>query len=98
MLVLYLKMMKENNLQVKPLNTQLLFSLKLKGKFYSLHSLTRIRIDEAIEIVKRMGAIHEKLKQDHDVHKTYLSLIVLHLYRDDYVAADKCYQDGIRLL
>lgn len=63
---------------------------KLKWSVDVIH-----RIDEAIDLVKRLGSIHEKLKQDHDVHKIHLSVVIIHLHRDDYVAADKTYQDAM---
>jgi hypothetical protein len=40
-------------------------------------------------------AANEKLNYPHDVHKNCLSIIIVHLKRDDYVAADKAYKEFV---
>jgi len=31
----------------------------------------------------------------HEVHRSYLSLVILHLHQNDYVAADKTYSQAL---
>jgi len=51
-------------------------------------------LESALELVKKQQAIHEKLNQGHDVNKMFLSNIIINLYIDDYVAADRTYQEA----
>eukprot|EP01027_Heterolobosea_sp_BB2_P008439 GEZU01012523.1.p1 GENE.GEZU01012523.1~~GEZU01012523.1.p1 ORF type:complete len:314 (-),score=131.02 GEZU01012523.1:403-1344(-) len=46
------------------------------------------RIVDAIENIKKQIKAFEALDQPHNVWKAYLSIIVLHLYNNDWVAAD----------
>jgi tetratricopeptide (TPR) repeat protein len=54
------------------------------------------KFDKLIEHLKRQLNAHQKLNHHNDVAKMVLSLIIIHLYRDDYVAADREYQDSIQ--
>lgn len=56
-------------------------SLFLKNKKYA----------DCVELMKNQARIFTKLNQLHDLHKGYLSVIVIHLYCDDYVAANNLY-------
>eukprot|EP01114_Cavostelium_apophysatum_P015201 TRINITY_DN409_c0_g1_i1.p1 TRINITY_DN409_c0_g1~~TRINITY_DN409_c0_g1_i1.p1 ORF type:complete len:312 (-),score=62.55 TRINITY_DN409_c0_g1_i1:58-993(-) len=53
------------------------------------------KFDQALEYLGRLGKIHTKLKQTHDMPKIHLSAIIIHLKRDDYVSADRVYQEFI---
>jgi len=49
--------------------------------------------ERAIELIKRYAVIVIKLKQQNDLNKLYLSAIIIHLKRGDFVAASRSYQD-----
>jgi len=51
------------------------------------------KFDETLELMKTQCKIFEKLNHLNDLFKTYLSILVLHLIRDDFVAAEKAYQE-----
>jgi tetratricopeptide (TPR) repeat protein len=46
------------------------------------------KIIQTIELLTKQQTIFEKTKNTHDLHKNFLSLIVLHLHRGDSVAAN----------
>jgi len=48
---------------------------------------------DCVELMKNQCRIFQKLNQAHDLHKMYLSIVVLHLYCDDVVAANKAYTE-----
>ncbi len=54
-----------------------------------------LRYDDVVEMLQRQSKAHEKLNQIHDVHKMALSLIIVHLKREDYVAGDRIYKEYI---
>lgn len=56
-------------------------SLFLRNKKYA----------DCVELMKNQSRIFTKLNQLHDLHKGYLSIIVIHLYCDDFVAANNLY-------
>jgi tetratricopeptide (TPR) repeat protein len=53
------------------------------------------RIDDALQMYNKQAAIHSKLNHDSDVLKAYLSIMIIHLSRDDYAAAEKAFQDFV---
>ncbi|PRP73472.1 soluble NSF attachment protein gamma isoform [Planoprotostelium fungivorum] len=59
-------------------------------------SLMNKQIDEAISILEKQAESNIKLNRDPDLFKTHLSLIVIHLHRDDTVSANKVYQEAIQ--
>jgi len=61
--------------------TTMALSLKLK------------KYDQGLDLLNRQLAIQTKLNQPHDLNKTYLSIVILHLHRDDFVAADKAFKE-----
>lgn len=60
-------------------------SLFLKNKKYG----------DTIELLKNQTRVFNKLNQQHDLHKCYLSMIVIQLHCDDLVEANKLYQEFI---
>jgi len=53
------------------------------------------RTEQAIRFISKQADIHGKLHHETDEFKSWLSLIILHLSRDDYAAAEKGFQDYI---
>jgi len=51
------------------------------------------RYEQTIEAFKKHSRMYEKLGHTHEIHKAYLSIVIIHLRLDDYVAADKAYQE-----
>jgi len=51
------------------------------------------RWDEAIKILERQCVVFDKIKQGHNVCKACLSILIIHLHRDDYIAADRAYNE-----
>eukprot|EP01012_Entosiphon_sulcatum_P029636 TRINITY_DN36208_c0_g1_i1.p1 TRINITY_DN36208_c0_g1~~TRINITY_DN36208_c0_g1_i1.p1 ORF type:complete len:309 (+),score=74.65 TRINITY_DN36208_c0_g1_i1:56-982(+) len=52
------------------------------------------RFPDAIQAIRNHLVAFRGLKQPHNVHRSFLELIVIHLAMDDYVAADKAYQEA----
>jgi len=46
---------------------------------------------DCVELMKNQLRVLTKLNQPHDLHKSYLSIIVIYLYCDDFVAANNHY-------
>jgi hypothetical protein len=53
--------------------------------------------DDAIELMKVMCKAYKKLNYTLDAFRLYLSMIILHLNRNDIVAADRTYQEALVL-
>jgi len=53
----------------------------------------RGQLEQAIALYKRQLAVHEKTDQQMDVWKCILSIIILSLLRDDFVAAEKIFSE-----
>jgi len=49
------------------------------------------KFGDTVELLKNQCRVFEKLNQQHDIHKAYLSIIIIHLHCDDYVAANNFY-------
>jgi len=49
--------------------------------------------ERSLDLIKRYSVIVIKLKQQNDLNKLYLSAIIIHLKRNDFVAASRAYQD-----
>jgi len=60
-------------------------SLFLKNKKYL----------DCIELMKNQHRVFAKLNQQHDLHKSYLSIVVIFLFCDDYVAANNAYNEWL---
>jgi len=60
-------------------------SLFLRNKKYA----------DTVELLKNQARVFGKLNQTHDIHKCYLSIIVVYLFCDDVVAASKEYTQCI---
>jgi len=52
---------------------------------------------ETVELLKNQARVFGKLNQPHDLHKCYLSMIVVYLYCDDSVAASNLYKEFIEI-
>lgn len=48
--------------------------------------------DDAAENLKKQIDMYEDLKQPHNVYKCYLSIVIVMLAKDDWVAADESHQ------
>jgi tetratricopeptide (TPR) repeat protein len=46
---------------------------------------------EAVDNIKKQIQSYKKLKQESNLHKAYLSIVILHLALDDYAEADTCH-------
>jgi pentatricopeptide repeat protein len=53
------------------------------------------RWEEAIKLMDRQSMVFEKIKQPHNVCKVCLSAILIHLHQDDYIAADRAYNNFV---
>lgn len=53
------------------------------------------RWEEALVMLERLSAIYEKIKQPHNICKVCLSVLLIHLHQDDFVAADRAYNNFI---
>jgi len=58
-------------------------------------SLRVKKYDIVLGLLKKQQGIHDRLNQPQDVFKAFLSQIIVHLYVDDYVAADRIYQEAV---
>jgi len=64
-------------------------------KYATALALRLQKYEIVLDLLKKRIGIHEKLNQAHDVYKMYLSSIIVNLFIDDYVAADRVYQEAI---
>jgi len=53
--------------------------------------LVNNKLDEALNLLKKQVELLESSKQKNDLFKTYLSVLIVHLARNDSVAAGKAY-------
>jgi len=61
-------------------------SLFLRNKKYA----------DTLELLANQARVFKKLNQPHDLHKNFLSRIVIYLYCDDFVAANNLYQEFVQ--
>jgi len=64
-------------------------------KYATALALKFQKYEAVLELLKKRTEVHEKLNQHNDVFKMYLSLIIVNLHIDDYVSADRAYQNAI---
>jgi len=63
---------------------------------YSISLVLKLkRYNEAIDLLLREATIHEHLQQSSDAAKVFLSLVIVHLQLDDFVAAQKVWQESM---
>eukprot|EP01119_Soliformovum_irregulare_P004967 TRINITY_DN1620_c0_g1_i2.p1 TRINITY_DN1620_c0_g1~~TRINITY_DN1620_c0_g1_i2.p1 ORF type:complete len:353 (+),score=97.28 TRINITY_DN1620_c0_g1_i2:33-1061(+) len=53
------------------------------------------KMDLVVDLLKRQAAIYDRNANPHDLHKTYLCLVIMYLHLGDAVAADRAFQDGV---
>jgi len=53
------------------------------------------RIEQALKFISKQADIHGKLNHESDEFKSWLSILIIHLSRDDYAAAEKSFQDYV---
>jgi len=56
-------------------------------------ALKQGKIDQGLRFISKQADIHGKLNHESDEFKSWLSILILHLSRDDYAAAEKAFQD-----
>jgi len=84
----------KNALEIFELDEKDLFS----GQTYKYAISLCIRFgktEEAIKLFEKQSDVQAKLNHENDVFKCQLSLIILHLSRDDYAAAEKGFRDYV---
>ena len=56
------------------------------------------RLDDAAKALKEEMDCYSKISNEGLIYKLVMALVVVHLHRDDYIAADQLFQQALRLL
>lgn len=73
-----------------------LYIISEEEAHFSTFNILLFRFDEAAEMVRKEMGFHHATENSRAVGRLVVALVLVHLMREDYVAADKAFKEGYK--